>query len=160
MSASASDSVLRIVLEQPIHLSAQSRHGDFSFQTEFAHFPNLDLFTFSTKSLQHLQVARYLALDVGAKPWVYHACWYLLRAIAGCRLLMKTVGAVVVSKVIVLDVEAVSPRGQADRRVLTADVDAGLRLITCERSRFSQMAKQLSSWRSSTGRSPDSSHEQ
>ena len=50
--------------------------------------------------------------------------------------------------------------GQADRRVLTADVDAGLRLITCERSRFSQMAKQLSSWRSSTGRSPDSSHEQ
>ena len=79
MSASASDSELRILLEQPIHLSAQSRHGDFSFQTEFAHFPNLDLFTFSKKSLQHLQVARYLALDVGAKPWVYQNCWYLLR---------------------------------------------------------------------------------
>ena len=30
-----------------------------------------------------------------------------------------------------LDVEAVSPREVVDRRVNTADVDAGLRLITC-----------------------------
>ena len=37
-------------------------------------------------------------------------------------------------KVTVLDVEAVSPRGLVDRRVLTADVDVGLGLITCHRS--------------------------
>ena len=35
--------------------------------------------------------------------------------------------------VVVLDVEAVSPRGVVDRRVLTADIDAGLGLITCEK---------------------------
>ena len=47
---------------------------------------------------------------------------------------MKTVGGCDCGgKVIVLDVEAVSPRGAVDRRVLTADVDAGLGLITCER---------------------------
>ena len=39
-------------------------------------------------------------------------------------------------KVVVLNVEAVSPRGAVDRRVLTADVDAGLGLITSERSGF------------------------
>ena len=48
-----------------------------------------------------------------------------LRAIAGCRLLMKTVGVLggcgCGGKVIVLDVEAVSSRGAVDRR----DVDAG-----------------------------------
>ena len=33
---------------------------------------------------------------------------------------------------VILDVEAVSPRGVIDRRVLTGDVDAGLGLITCE----------------------------
>ena len=32
---------------------------------------------------------------------------------------------------VILDVEVVSPRGVKDRRVLTADVDAGLGLITC-----------------------------
>ena len=37
-------------------------------------------------------------------------------------------------KVVVLDVEAVSLPGVVDRCVLTADVDAGLGLITCERS--------------------------
>ena len=42
--------------------------------------------------------------------------------------------------VVVLDVEAVSPRGVVDRRVLTVDVDAGLGLITCERSWFGQVA--------------------
>ena len=51
---------------------------------------------------------------------------------------MKTVGVLGVcdcgGSVVVLDVEAVSPRGVVDRRVLTADVDAGLGLITCERS--------------------------
>ena len=36
-------------------------------------------------------------------------------------------------KVIVLDVEAVSPLGVVDRRVLTVDVDARLGLITCEK---------------------------
>ena len=35
--------------------------------------------------------------------------------------------------------------------MLTADVDAGLGLITCERSGFSQMAKQLSSVRRRRG---------
>ena len=37
--------------------------------------------------------------------------------------------------------------------MLTADVDAGLGLITCQRSGFDQMvmARQQSSWRSSTG---------
>ena len=33
----------------------------------------------------------------------------------------------------ILDVGAVSPRWVVDRRVLTADVDAGLGLITCMR---------------------------
>ena len=37
-------------------------------------------------------------------------------------------------KIIVLDVLAVSPRGIVDRRALTADVDPGLGLTTCERS--------------------------
>ena len=35
-------------------------------------------------------------------------------------------------EVVVVGVEAVSPRGVVDRRVLTADVDASLGLITCE----------------------------
>ena len=51
---------------------------------------------------------------------------------------MRTVGVLggcdCVGNVVVLDVEAVSPRGVVDRCVLTADVDAGLGLITCERS--------------------------
>ena len=34
---------------------------------------------------------------------------------------------------VTLDVDAVSPRGEIDRRVLTADVDAGLGLMTCVR---------------------------
>ena len=52
VSASASDNIseLRFLLEQSIQLSALSKHGDFAFQTEFAHFPNLDLFLLSTKS--------------------------------------------------------------------------------------------------------------
>ena len=33
---------------------------------------------------------------------------------------------------VILDVDAVSPQGVIDRRVLTADVDAGFGLITCE----------------------------
>ena len=33
-----------------------------------------------------------------------------------------------------LNVEAASLQGVVDRRVLTADVDAGLGLITCEKS--------------------------
>ena len=41
----------------------------------------------------------------------------------------------------ILDVEAVSPRGVIDRRLLTADVDAGLGLITCLRKVFSQIAR-------------------
>ena len=48
-------------------------------------------------------------------------------------------------KVVVLGVEAVSPQGVVDRRVLTAGVDASLGLITCERSGFSQRAKMQSS---------------
>ena len=66
-----------------------------------------------------------------------------LRATAGCRLLLGVFGGCDCGgKVVVLDIEAVSPRGVVDRRVLTADVDAGLGLITCERSGFSQMAKE------------------
>ena len=42
-------------------------------------------------------------------------------------------------------VEAVSPQGVDDPRVLTADFDAGLGLITCERCRFDQAAKLKSS---------------
>ena len=34
---------------------------------------------------------------------------------------------------VILDLEAVSPRGVIERRVLTADVDAGVGLITCVR---------------------------
>ena len=50
---------VRILLEQPIHLSAHSRHEHFSFRTEFAHFPNLDLFFLSTKSVQHLKLTHF-----------------------------------------------------------------------------------------------------
>ena len=51
---------------------------------------------------------------------------------------------------VILDVESVSPRGEIDRRVLTADVDAGLGLIPCVRKWFSQMARLPSFWRSGT----------
>ena len=46
MSVPASDnrlSGLRIILEQPIQLSAQSGHGDFACPTEFAQIPDFDL---------------------------------------------------------------------------------------------------------------------
>ena len=42
---------------------------------------------------------------------------------------------------VILDVEAVSPRGLTDRRVLTADVDAGVGLVTCVRKCFGQAAR-------------------
>ena len=61
---------------------------------------------------------------------------------------------------VILDVEAFSPRGVIYLRVLTADVDAGLGLITCVRRWFSQMAKQRPSWQSGTGGSNDSSQQQ
>ena len=54
---------------------------------------------------------------------------------AGCRLLLKTTGVFgdcdCGGEVVVLDVETVSRRGVVDRRVLTADVGAGLGLMTC-----------------------------
>ena len=52
---------------------------------------------------------------------------------------------------VILDVEVVSPPGEIDRRVLTADVDAGLGLITCVRKWFSQMVRLQSFQRSGTG---------
>ena len=106
-------------------LSAPSRHGEFACQTEFAHFPNLDLFFLSTKSLQHLQLTPYLAL--------VPKCWTCQRKAMGLpHLLARAAGYrwLPLAKAI-LDVEAVSPRGAKDRRVLTADVDAGL--MTCVR---------------------------
>ena len=87
----------------------------------------------------------------------------MLRATAGCRLLLKSKdfgGCDCGGKVFVLGVEAVSPREEVDRRVLTADVDASLGLINCERNGFSQMAKRQSSWRSGAKGSPDSSNKQ
>ena len=51
---------------------------------------------------------------------------------------MKTVGVLGCcecgGKVMVLDVEAVSPQEVVDRRVLNADVDADFGLLTCEKS--------------------------
>ena len=47
--------------------------------------------------------------------------------------------------------KAVSPQGAVDRRVLTADVDASLGLITCVRKWFSRIARLSSFWRSGTG---------
>ena len=61
-------------------------------------------------------------------------------------------------RLVVLGVEAVSFRGVVDRRVLTADVDASLGLITCEMCGFGQAAKLKSSARSGAGGSLDSSH--
>ena len=72
---------------------------------------------------------------------------------------MKTVGVLGGCGKVILDVEAVSPRG-IHSRVLTADVDARLGLETCERCRFDQAAKLKSSVRSGAGGSPDSSHRQ
>ena len=60
----------------------------------------------------------------------------------------------------ILNVEAVSPRWVVDRRVLTADVDAGLGLITCLKRGVGQIAKQHPCWRSGAGGSPDSSQQQ
>ena len=176
-------SELRIVLERPIQLSARARHADFSFQTEFAHFPDLDLFCLSTTFVQHLHLTHHLA-PISWRPANLRRGMDLSRLMmlaAGYRLLPLAAGnqrhsrgwslllapkiTVVKSnvpllhirgsrgcdcggKVIVLDVEAVSPRGVVYRRVLTADVDAGLELVTCERSGFSQMAKLHLCWRS------------
>ena len=52
---------------------------------------------------------------------------------------------------VILDVEAVLPRGVIDRRVLTADVDAGVGLITRVRWCFGQVARPTSFQRSRTG---------
>ena len=52
------------------------------------------------------------------------------------RTLLKAVGVLAgcdCGGKVILDVEAVSPRLVVDRRVLTAEVDAGLGLITCVR---------------------------
>ena len=48
------------------------------------------------------------------------------------------------------------PGGAVDRRVLTADFDAGLGLITCERVMFDQAAKLKPSVRSGTWQWMDS----
>ena len=66
---------------------------NFAFQTESAHFPNLDLFfplnnVPSTFAFEALPRTCFQVRDhVGAKPLVY----LMLRATAGCRFLMKTV---------------------------------------------------------------------
>ena len=44
--------------------------------------------------------------------------------------LLSYQGSATGGDVVVVGVEAVSPRGVVDRRVLTADVDASVRLIT------------------------------
>ena len=84
----------------------------------------------------------------------------MLRATAGCRLLMKSVevlGGCDRGGEVVLDVEAVSPQRVVDRSVLTADVDTGLGLKTCARKCFSQRARLSSFQRSGTGGTPHSS---
>ena len=68
----------------------------------------------------------------------YHTCWYRLRAtrwlpVPDENRRSSLGGCDCGGEVVVLDFEAVSPRGVVDRRVLTADVDAGLGLITCVR---------------------------
>ena len=47
-------------------------------------------------------------------------------------------------------VQDVLSRGKIDRRVRTADIDEGLGIITCERALFSHLAKQETSWRSTS----------
>ena len=54
-------SELHILPEKPVQLSLQGKHGYFSFQTEFAHFPDLGLSFHSTVSLQPLKLIHYLA---------------------------------------------------------------------------------------------------
>ena len=165
-----------MLLEQPVQLSVQGRHGDFSFRTEFAPFPDLGLFFPSTKSLQHLKLTHYLAPVSWCSTTRRRQAMgspHLMMLAAGYRWLplaaenqrhrrCQTVpllshqgfgGCECGGKVVVLGVEAVSPREAVDRRVLTAGVDASLGLITCERIGFSQ-----TSVRSATRVSPDSSH--
>ena len=70
----------------------------------------------------------------------------------GCRLLLKTVkvlGDCDCGGMVTLGVKSVLIRGVVDRSVLTADFDAGVRLITCESFVFGQRAKQQPSARSS-----------
>ena len=84
------------------------------------------------------------------KPCIHLTCWDNLWATAGCRLLLKTVGGFVrcdCGSDVILNVEAVLSEGVVDRSVLTADVNAGLGLITCERDGVGQIAR-LSPWRS------------
>ena len=52
---------------------------------------------------------------------------------------------------VVLDVETVPPRGVTDRRVLTADVDAGVGPVTCTRKCSGQVARLFSFKRSTQG---------
>ena len=112
-------SELRILHEQPIQLSVQGGHGDFYFGTEFAHFPDLDIFFLSTKFLQPtLEVDSLLrtiflvldhmsALSHGSLP-------HLMMLSAGYRWLLKTIGVFGgrdCGGKVILDVEAVSLRG-------------------------------------------------
>ena len=143
----------------------QSRHGDLSFRQSLHTFQISA--SLSTKSLQHLKLTHYLAptswccsTRVGVMRWVHH--WWCLLATACCRQLQKTIrdsgGCDCRGKIVVLGVEAVSFRGVVDRRVLTADVEANLGLITCEMCGFDQTAKLKSSARSGAAGSLDSSH--
>ena len=88
----------------------------------------------------------------------------MLRATAGCRLMMKLSKFSDAATVVVRSFSMLKRfllEGVFDRRVLTADVDAGFGLITCERGMFDQVARLKSSVSEGWLRgSPDSSHEQ
>ena len=71
-------------------------------------------------------------------------CWDELWVTASFRLLVKTVGVLDhcdCGSDVILNVEAVPSVGVIDRSVLTADVDAGLGLISCEKERVGKIAR-------------------
>ena len=176
-----------IFSELHVQLSSQGRHGDFSFQTEFAHIRDLDPFFLSTRIFHHLKMTQYLALVSRSfsenLSFARDLSNLMMLAAACCRLLPRTRDTEWVStcfallieqwgtqlsdisrsgfrcgncgcEVVVVGVEAVSPRGDVDRRVLTAYFNAGLGLITCKRPLFDQAAKQHAFARSSAGVRP------
>ena len=86
-------SELHTLCEKPVQLSFQGRHGDFSFQTEFATLSRSRSLSFlSTQFFRHLKVTHYLARISGRTTNLRLAMnlSHLMMLPPGYRLLMKT----------------------------------------------------------------------
>ena len=137
-------SELRILIEQPLQLFCSNWTWRFRLSDRVCtdsksrfHFP-LDKVP-STRAIDSLPRTSVPVMDRMSAPshgfttLAGTGCGLPLAGFAdeNCRRVLGRCDSG--DKVTVLDVEAVSPRRKVDRRVLTADVDASLRLTTCER---------------------------